>query len=74
MTPLDEWREQEVERERTRYPFAADEEVRCEVVRRDKGNPFNDGSDWTILYRCGKRKGHDGRHECSDEGVWSVKW
>jgi len=71
-TPLDEWREQERERERTRYPFAAPEAERCEAVRRAAGNPF-DKSDWTILYRCGKRKGHEGRHDCADEG-WSMKW
>lgn len=69
---LAEWREQQAQRGIDRYPFAADEGERCEVVRRAKGNPF-DGSDWTILYRCGKRKGHEGRHDCADEG-WSMKW
>ena len=70
---LAEWREQEAETGRVRYPFAADEDVRCEAVKRDAGNPFGD-RDWTILYRCGKRKGHEDRHVCSDEGAWSLKW
>lgn len=67
------WREQERQSGRTRYPFAADEEVRCQKVREDAAFPGLKEPD-KILYRCGKRAGHTGRHECSDEGAWSVKW
>lgn len=73
MSDIDKWRQQEQEIGRTRYPFAADDDTRCEAVREAAAFPFGkDGQ--TTLYRCGKRIGHDRRHECSDEGAWSVKW
>lgn len=69
MVTLENWREQEGEGRK--YPFAADEEERCEAVHQP-GRDIFDQADNTI-YRCGKRVGHEDRHACSDNGV-TLKW
>ena len=66
---LEEWRHQTDGRH---FAFAVPDDIRCTATRQPGRDVLNQFSD--VIYRCGKATGHDGQHECSDEGAVTLKW